>query len=183
MATPRRFAAWFALGTLGFAAAMGSAAADDPMTSLPPGPKNLLSSVSEEPAALLDLAGATRSSAEWIAHLEAMQTAMTPEQIAMLADYLALAAPAAVEGDDTAAILAALPADGRELFAANCFACHGVAKYYLLQDRDADGWMDIFAAPYHRRLLTADNERELFSSYSANAMPIAEDAIPAEWRE
>jgi len=64
--------------------------------------------------------------------------------MAMLADYLSRHAPVAVSGADVAAIVAELPADGRELFASNCLSCHGVVSYYLLQDRDEAGWMSHF---------------------------------------
>lgn len=86
-------------------------------------------------------------------------------------------------GDDAAAIAAGLPPDGRELFTRDCFSCHAVVDYYLLQDRDPAGWMAIFDAPYHRRLLTGDNERETFASYAAHMMPIAESDIPEAWKE
>lgn len=160
-----------------------AAQADDPAASLPDGPKNLLGALGSDAGVIGELVGATRSSEEWLAHLSGMGTAMTSDQLAMLADYLARNAPAQTSGTDVAAIIGELPPDGRELFLANCFQCHGVASYYLLQDRDQSGWMDIFGAPYHRRLLTGDNERETFASYAAHAMPIAEDAIPEAWKQ
>jgi mono/diheme cytochrome c family protein len=159
------------------------AQADDPISSLPSGPKNLLVELSSDPAVIGEIAGAERSSEEWVAHLAGMETAMTDDQLTILADYLALNAPVTTSGTDVASIVAELAPDGRELFADNCFSCHGVTSYYLLQDRDVEGWMDIFGAPYHRRLLTGENERETFASYAAGAMPIAEDAIPEAWKQ
>lgn len=156
---------------------------DDALATLPSGPKSLLTEVASDPAAIADLAGATRSVDEWTAQLAGMSTTMTEEQLAMLAEYLALNTPTEVSGADAAALIASMPADGRELFAANCFSCHGVVTYYLLQDRDQAGWMDIFAAPYHRRLLTGDNERETFASYASHAMPIPQDQVPAAWKQ
>lgn len=172
-----------ALAMLGAISTGVSAQTDDPVSSLPDGPKDLLGALSSDAAVIGELVGSERSSDEWIAHLTGMGTAMTEEQLAILADYLALNVPAETGGSDVAAIVGELPADGRELFAANCLSCHGVASYYLLQDRDEAGWMDIFGASYHRRLLTDDNERETFASYAAHAMPIPEDAIPEAWKQ
>jgi mono/diheme cytochrome c family protein len=170
---------------LGMSVTMGGASAqsDEALSSLPGGPKNLLAEIAPDPAAILDVAGATRTADQWTAHLAAMGTAMTANELAMLAEYLALNTPAELDGGDVAARIASLPADGRELFAANCFSCHGVVKYYLLQDRDQAGWMDIFTAPYHRRLLTGDNERETFASYASHAMPVAQDQVPEAWKD
>lgn len=181
MTLPR--AAWPLPGLLASLCALamsgGAAAqADDPLASLPSGPKALLAELTDDPAALLEIAGAERTLEDWTAYLAGLDTAMTDEQLAMLADYLSLNMPVEASGAEVAAVVASLPDDGQELFAANCFSCHGVVDYYLLQDRDAAGWMDIFSAPYHRRLLTGDNERETFSSYAAQAMPIPEDAVP-----
>lgn len=156
---------------------------DDPVSSLPGGPKSLLVDLGANPSTIGQIVGAARSSEEWIEYLAEMETSMNEDQLAILAEYLAFNAPATASGTDVPAIIEQLPPDGRELFAANCFSCHGVASYYLLQDRDAAGWMDIFSAPYHRRLLTGENERETFSSYAARAMPIPVDEIPEAWRQ
>ena len=160
-----------------------AAQGEDPVATLPDSPKTLLGALGTDAAVIGEIVGAARSSEEWVVHLGAMGTAMTEDQMAMLADYLSRHAPVAVSGADVAAIVAELPADGRELFASNCLSCHGVVSYYLLQDRDEAGWMSIFDAPYHRRLLTGDNERETFASYAAHAMPIPEDAVPEAWKQ
>lgn len=168
---------------LGVLATPVSAQSDDPVTTLPSGPKDLLSQFSIDPAVIGDLTRSERSTQEWVAHLAGTGTAMTESEVAILAEYLALNLPFDAIGDDVPAILESLPLDGRELFAVNCLSCHGVASYYLLQDRDTTGWMDLFAAPYHRRLLTGENERETFSSYATHAMPISESDIPEVWQE
>ena len=164
-------------------ASAAAAQADDPVSSLPSGPKNLLVELSDDPSVIGEIVGAARSSEEWVRYLAGTTASMREDQLAILAEYLALNAPATTSGTDVTMIIEQLPADGRELFAANCFSCHGVASYYLLQDRDAAGWMDIFSAPYHRRLLTGENERETFSSYAAHAMPIPADQIPEAWKQ
>ncbi len=170
--------------TLAGVMSMGTLAqTSDPIASLPSSPKDLLLSLTTDAAVLGEMAGTTASSAEWVSQLSGMGTAMTPEQLGMLAEYLALNLPAAVTGGDAASMVQSLPPDGRELFAQTCFACHGVAAYYLQQDRDIDGWMEIFTAPYHRRLLTEGKERETFASYAAHAMPIAAEDIPAAWQQ
>jgi mono/diheme cytochrome c family protein len=172
-----------ALAMLGAMVSVTAAQADDPVSSLPSGPKNLLIELSSDAAALGAIVGAERDAAAWATELGGMGTQMSETDLTILAEYLALNVPATTTAADVAGIVAELPADGRELFAANCLSCHGVAKYYLLQDRDTAGWMDIFTAPYHRRLLTGDNERETFSSYAAQAMPIPAEQIPDAWKE
>lgn len=160
-----------------------AAQTDNPVLALPSGPKDLLSQFSTDPAEIGDIVRSQRSTEEWSAYLARSGPTMTEGELAILAEYLALNVPFAVTGADVPSMVDSLPMDGRELFAANCLSCHGAASYYLLQDRDAAGWLDIFAAPYHRRLLTEENERETFSSYAVHAMPIAEGDIPEAWRE
>lgn len=178
LSAPVLVLAWLAAAT-----GAAPAQADDPVASLPAGPKTLLTELGDDPAKLTAMVGASRSSAEWLGELAGMGTDMTVEQQTMLAEYLALNVPVTAAGSDVAGIVAALPPDGRELFAATCSNCHGVASYYLLQDRDTAGWMDIFGAPYHRRLLTGDNERETFASYATHAMPIPAGQIPEAWKQ
>lgn len=176
--------ALYVICTIAFTGMIGSAVAQtgEEVARLPHGPKSLLAETAADPTVITQIAGATRTADEWASHLAGMGTAMTEEQVAMLSEYLSLNTPVEVSGADVRALVSSLPADGRELFAANCFSCHGVVTYYLLLDRDQVGWMDIFAAPYHRRLLTGDNERETFASYASHAMPIAEDQVPEAWK-
>lgn len=176
----RALAALAAIGCL----AGPALAQDDLDEALPAGPKQILVEiVGEDGPALEAIASADRSLEEWLVYLEeeAGQTDETARLI--LADYLSLNAPADVAGGAVADITAQLPRDGRELFVASCQACHGVASYYLLQDRTADEWIAIFEAPFHAQLLLEDGERETFASYAAHAMPMALDDIPPEWRD
>lgn len=158
----------------------------EPQEALPAGPKQLLSqAVGEDLDALAEIMAADRTAEEWRAHLGNEAPDIDEAGLDILAGYLALNMPveSAPDGDSAEIAIAALPEDGREMFLQSCHSCHGVADYYLLQDRDAEGWMEIFDAPYHRRLLTGDNERETFASYAADAMPITEADIPEEWRD
>ena len=158
----------------------------DPADVLPPGPKQSLAKiVGDDQNALAALLAATHSAEEWHTQLSADAHGLDDNQIAALADYLAynVPPPNPVSGDSATAQIEALPLDGRELFLNSCFSCHGVEAYYLTQNRDQAGWMSLFDAPYHRRLLTGDNERETFASYATHAMPIAADAVPAEWKD
>jgi hypothetical protein len=189
MAPSRAPRAWLPplpwLSTLVLSVAIGGAVAQavDPVASLPGGPKNLLAELTDDPALLREIAGSERTAEAWTAYLAGLGQAMTEDQLAMLAEYLSLNTPAQADGDDIGAMVSSLPPDGRELFATGCSSCHGVVSYYLLQDRDAAGWMDIFVAPYHRRLLTGDNERETFAGYAARAMPIPENQVPPAWKQ
>lgn len=175
----------------GLAAAAGlafalSPAMADPADALPPGPTELLRIVvGDDPGALGDIVGAERDMDGWLDVLAGLAPDMDEAQRAALADYLALNMPAdpPPEGEDVASRIAGLPADGKQLFAANCMSCHGVESYYLLLDRDFEGWMAIFDAPYHRRLLVEDAERETFASYAARFMPIEAEDVPEEWRD
>lgn len=177
----------FRLATAALLLALCAApAAAAPEDALPPGPKQLLAGVvGDDTAALADILGASRSSADWQSVLAGVAPALDETQLAVLADYLAYALPPATpaEGANTAALIAALPSDGKQLFVEGCLGCHGAVSYYLLEDRDFEGWLAIFDAPYHRRLFTEANEREIFASYAAWMMPIAEADIPEEWRE
>ncbi|RUT34492.1 hypothetical protein EMQ25_00575 [Arsenicitalea aurantiaca] len=165
--------------TMAMMLGLGSAPAvaeDDGALGLPAGPKAVLSQSAEDGAALRALLGTARDAAGWA---EAFPGITDQAAIGALVRYLEINGPfTGLPEGDGAAVIAALPADGAELFAANCLSCHGGQRYFLEQDRDEAGWMGIFEAPYHRRLLTEGAERETFASYAAAVTPLALDPVP-----
>lgn len=148
----------------------------DADAALPPGPKqNLVLWAGDDAAALAGLLTEARDPEAWRSIFSAIgeESALTA-----LADYLALNLPVEATGEDVPALVTSLPPDGKEIFLVNCLACHGGDRYFLQQDRAMDGWMDIFDAPYHRRLLTEGVERESFASYAAATTPLVLDVVP-----
>jgi|GEM_PF-1120735 len=161
---------------------LSSPAFADADEALPEGPKQaLLAWAGEDAAALSALLARSQGVEQWRADLGA-----TEEDAALLAlaDYLARITPLAdAAGADGASVIAGLPADGKELFLANCLSCHGGDRYFLQQDKSEADWMGIFDAPYHRRLLVEDNEREIFVSYAARTTPLTLESLPDELRD
>ncbi|SFZ84532.1 hypothetical protein SAMN02983003_2068 [Devosia enhydra] len=148
----------------------------DAASALPPGPREALADrVGNDVATLETLLGQSRSAEAWQAEL---QGSADPAVLAALGDYLARIAPAPTEASDVTSIVAALPADGKQLFVDNCLSCHGGDKYFLRQEKDFEAWMGIFDAPYHRRQLTGEGEREMFAGYAAITTPLALDPVP-----
>lgn len=157
---------------------------DDPASALPPGPKQiLLELVGEDVDALDALVSSDREYEDWLAYLETEIEGDDETAILILADYLWLNTPAETEGENAAQRIASLPLDGIELFVQSCQTCHGVESYYLVLDNTEEEWLDILEAPYHRRLLVEEGERETFVSYAARALPIAPEDVPEEWRD
>ncbi|SFZ80850.1 hypothetical protein SAMN02983003_0168 [Devosia enhydra] len=156
-------------------AALSLPALADGASALPPGPKEALAEqVGGDADALGVLLGQTNSVEAWQAQL---QGDAAPAVIAALGDYLARIAPIVVVGD-VGSVIATLPADGKQLFVENCLSCHGGDTYFLKQDKDFEGWVAIFDAPYHRRLLTGEGEREIFAGYAAATTPLSLDPVP-----
>ena len=83
---------------------------------------------------------------------------------------------AAKRGD----IASALPPDGRELAWNQCQSCHSLFSSYLTQDRDVQGWRNMFLSPFHRELKMTPQEREEFSRYSAINMPMKIEDVPED---
>ncbi len=153
----------------------------DADAALPPGPKQTLALwAGEDAAALTVLLTEARGAEAWRSEFSGIgdESALTA-----LADYLELNLPVEAVGADVQTLVASLPLDGKEIFLATCLSCHGGDRYFLQQDMAVDGWMGIFDAPYHRRLLTEGVERETFASYAAATTPLALDPVPDELQD
>jgi len=138
-------------------------------------------------AAILDeVAGDARSEAGWNEALAKTDLKLKDKEQRTLAAYLAVNMPLPRDTLDTAAkagdIASALPADGRELAWFGCQSCHSLFAGYLTQDRDLQGWENMFQSPFHRELKMTPQERDEFSRYSAINMPMKFDDVPEELR-
>jgi hypothetical protein len=156
---------------------------------MPKGGKTLFLDVfgaAPDSATLAEMTGAERSEADWSELLGARDTGLKKKELQTLAVYLAVNMPLAPEAVDAAAkagdIAAALPPDGRELAWFKCQACHSLFAGYLTQDRDLQGWRNMFLSPFHRELIMTDQEREEFSHYSVINMPMKFEDVPQELR-
>ena len=137
-------------------------------------------------ATLDEMAATARDEAAWNDLLVARNTGLGDKQQRTLAAYLAANMPlpramldAATQAGD---IAAALPADGRELAWGGCQSCHSLFAGYLTQDRDRQGWQNMFESPFHRELTMTSQEREEFSRYSAINMPMRFEDVPVDLR-
>ena len=150
---------------------------------MPDGGRGLLARfVGERPSQLVALAAERHDVAGWRDYL-AGQGGLTETEIETLAGYLSVNFPldqSSLKADG--ALLAALPADGKELAIANCQFCHSIFSGYLMQDRDAQGWRSTFQSPFHSELTMSPKERETFVLYSATNMPLAYEDVPPELR-
>lgn len=153
----------------------------DPGAELPAGPKEILEQwAKNDVAALAELLDKDLNSEAWQAEFGEIEG---QGSLTALTAYLALNAPVQVSGADVTAVLTILPPDGKELFLQNCLSCHGGERYFLQQSKTVDGWMAIFDAPYHRRLLVEGVERETFVTYAAETAPLSLDTVPEELRD
>ena len=153
---------------------------------MPKGGKALLFELTAKPAELREIGVARRSEAEWREFVAARKTAMTERDVNELAAYLAINLPVAndvlAKAQDSAALAAALPPDGRELAWDHCQFCHSFFSGYLMQNRDVRGWRSIFLSPFHRNIKMTEQERETFARYSAFSMPMKAEDVPADLR-
>lgn len=156
---------------------------------MPKGGKTLFLEVfgqAPEPATLAEMTGAERSEAEWSKLLEERDTGLDKKQLQTLASYLTVNMPVEPQAVEAAAekgdVAPALPADGRELAWFKCQSCHSLFAGYLTQDRDLEGWRNMFRSPFHRELTMTEQEREEFSRYSVINMPMKFEDIPEDLR-
>ncbi len=153
---------------------------------MPKGGKTLLLELTAKPAELREIGSARRSEAEWREFIAKHKTSMTERDVNELTAYLAINMPvpeeALAKAQDSAALAAALPADGQELAWNQCQSCHSLFSGYLMQNRDAQGWRSIFLSPFHRQIKMTTQERETFARYAAFSMPMKAEDVPADLR-
>jgi hypothetical protein len=137
-------------------------------------------------ATLAEMTAAGRSDADWGEVLTARDTGLGKKELRTLAAYLAVNMPLAPEAVEAAAkegdIAPALPPDGRDLAWFKCQSCHSLFAGYLTQNRDLEGWRNMFQSPFHRELTMTPQEREEFSRYSVINMPMKFEDVPEELR-
>ena len=154
-------------------AAMGNG---DPFGFVPDGGRGLFPrAFPDRPAQQAALATA-RSEAEWTVALTG--SGLTAREVATLAAYLARIAPLHAGPDP----VASLPPDGRDMALAQCQSCHSLFSGYLMQRRDRQGWLKVFASPFHAAIPLDDRERALFADYSAINLPLRLEDVPPEMR-
>lgn len=156
---------------------------------MPNGGKALFADVfgaTPDAATLGEMAAPARSEADWNAFLVARGTELGDKELRTLAAYLAVNMPIPGDKLDTAAkagdVAAALPSDGRELAWNGCQGCHSLFAGYLTQDRDLQGWENMFQSPFHRELKMTAQERDEFSRYSTINMPMKFEDVPEDLR-
>lgn len=175
------------LWLLGMASAIALAAGGEDERFMPKGGRTLLIEAlgpGAGVAALRPVLAARKTEAEWTAFAADRAAKASERERATLAAYLAVNMPAgaAAARTDATAMLAALPRDGRDLAWQQCQFCHSLFTSHLTQQRDAQGWRNMFQSPFHRELKMSPQEREEFSRYSAINMPMKVDDVPPELR-
>jgi len=181
MIAPRLF--FILAGALACLPALATAQED--MAFMPDGGKTHLLSIFPEED-LYDIAMTERTTEEWMTFLDGTSSELTDAQKQTLAEYLELNLPLAeaeyADAKKASNMAMAFPADGKELAIANCQFCHSFFTGYLMQDRDLQGWRNVFVPPFHKELDMNEIERETFSRYSAINMPLKFDEVPPELR-
>lgn len=152
---------------------------------MPRGGKALLLDLLGDPpdrTELRKIAGARRSEAEWRDDIAAREPPFDDRERDTLAAYLAVNMPLPPEILKREAPEAALPRDGRDLAWGECQYCHSLFTSHLTQDRDVQGWRNIFLSPFHRGMKMSEQEREEFARYSAINMPMTFEDVPEDLR-
>lgn len=163
---------------VGLGLALGVARADgDPFAFVPDGGRGLFARVFPTEADRRAALAAARNVTEWETLLAERDLSGTERRT--LAAYLAAIAPRDPAMD---ASPAALPPDGRDLALAQCQSCHSLFSGYLMHRRDRNGWLVIFASPFHHAIPMTEAERAIFADYSAINMPLRVQDVPPELR-
>jgi hypothetical protein len=185
-ASPRRAGVLLALA---IALPPVGAAAAEGYEFMPKGGKALLLDLLGTPPDMAEfrkIARARHTEGEWRTLLVARGKGLGERQLATLAAYLAVHMPlpqgaiqgAAREGGPASV----LPPDGRELAWKYCQSCHSLFASHLTQDRDAQGWRNMFLSPFHREMKVSPEEREEFARYSGLNMPMRIEDVPEDLR-
>ena len=158
--------------------ALAQAAGED-LAFMPKGGKTLLVELmGASSTQLRSIAQERRTETQWREFADAQKKPMTQKERATLAAYLFVNMPVASAAQGTPA----LPPDGRELAWDGCQNCHSLFAGYLTQDRELQGWRNLFLSPFHRDLKMSPREREEFARYSAINMPLKIEDVPPELR-
>lgn len=173
----------FVLGAL-LVAAVPALSQMDP-GFMPKGGKTLLLELLGDPpdaAELRKFAKSRHSEAEWRDVITAREAPFGDREFDTLAAYLAVNMPLSAEVLGQEDLVAALPRDGRDLAWGECQYCHSLFTSHLTQDRDVQGWRNIFLSPFHREMKMTEQEREEFARYSAINMPMKFEDVPEDLR-
>lgn len=179
----------FALCALSVAASAGLVQAGGEDESFMPkgGRTLLLESLGPKPDVeeLRRIASMSNSQAQWAEFVAGRSLPADEREKATLSAYLSVNMPlpeAALRQLKPESAGAALPRDGRELAWQQCQFCHSLFSSHLTQQRDVQGWRNMFLSPFHRELKMTPQEREEFSRYSAINMPMKVEDVPKELR-
>lgn len=172
---------------LGLAATVALAAGSDNEGFMPKGGRTLLMEALGPDAgvnAVRPVLAAKKTEAEWTAFAVERAAKANERERATLAAYLVVNMPAtaAAAKPDAKAMFGALPRDGRDLAWRQCQFCHSLFTSHLTQERDVQGWRNMFMSPFHREMKMSPQEREEFARYSAINMPMKADDVPPELR-
>jgi hypothetical protein len=184
--TPRTAARILASVLFVLAAAVRPAAAQEDESFMPKGGKTLFLELKDGSRAteLREIGNTKRTEAEWRAYLAERHKQLGDRELNELAAYLAvnLPLPEGSVGQSGEDIASALPDDGRELAWKECQFCHSLYSGYLMQQRDVQGWRNVFLSPFHKNLKMTVQQRETFAHYSAINMPMKAADVPAQLR-
>ena len=173
------------LAVLAIAAVAYVQAAGEDNAFMPKGGRALLLDVlgtSPDQTELRAIVQARRTELQWREFVAAPKKALTERELATLAAYLAVNMPMSDDVVKRDNLVSVLPPDGRELAWSGCQNCHSLFAGYLTQDREVQGWRNIFLSPFHRELKMSPQEREEFARYSNLNMPMKIDDVPQDLR-
>ena len=173
------------LAALTIAACAFAQAAGEGNAFMPKGGRSLVLDLlgpSYDAAQLREITQARRSEPQWREFIATRKSTLTQREQATLAAYLAVNMPIAGDALKRDKPALDLPQDGRELAGERCESCHSLFAGYLTQERDMQGWRNIFISPYHSELKMSPQELEEFARYSVLNMPMKIEDVPPDMR-